>query len=123
MLKDIAGSQQEQARPQRLTASQAAAQSADACQQPAALVSARRGTGPAPSPLAPPSSASPAAGLTAPSGGGGASPPARDGTDKARPGLEPAQGLQELGISGLAVAGSGLGPVSPDLLFSLPSQR
>jgi len=30
MLQDIAGAQQEQARPQRLTATQAAAQSADA---------------------------------------------------------------------------------------------
>lgn len=47
MLQDIAGAQQEQAQPQKLTASQAAAQSADARQQPGALASARWGSGPA----------------------------------------------------------------------------
>ena len=47
MPQDIAGAQQEQAQPQRLTTSQAAAQSADTRQQPAALANACRGTGPA----------------------------------------------------------------------------
>lgn len=43
MLQDIAGAQQEQALPQRLTARQAAAQLADACQQPPALAKASPG--------------------------------------------------------------------------------
>ena len=63
-----------------------------------------------PVPLILPSSVSPAAGLTAPTRGG-------------RPGLHPARGFRERGISGLVTLRGGWGPVSPDLPFSSPSQR